>query len=126
MPRLIAALVAVLGIAAAGNALLLAVRRRGSEIAVLRALGLRPSDARRVLGWQAATMATVAALVGIPVGILLGRIVWTGIARPANVVIRVDVDPIQLVAIPSSFWPCSSPSPSGRAVGRRACARPKC
>ena len=100
VPRLIAALVAVLGITAAGNALLLAVRRRGSEIAVLRALGLRPSDARRVVGWQAATMATVAALVGIPVGIVLGRIVWTGIARPANVVIHVDVDPIQLVAIP--------------------------
>ena len=99
VPRLIAGLVAVLGIAAAGNALLLAVRRRGGEIAVLRALGLRPSDARRVLGWQAATMATVAALVGIPVGILLGRMVWTGIARPANVVIRVDVVPIQLVAI---------------------------
>ena len=99
VPRLIAGLVAVLGIAAAGNALLLAVRRRGSEIAVLRALGLRPSDARRVVGWQAATMAIFAALVGIPVGILLGRLVWTGIARPANVVISVDVEPIQLVAI---------------------------
>ena len=99
VPPLIAGLVAVLGIAAAGNALLLAVRRRGSEIAVLRALGLRPSDARRVLGWQAATMATVTALVGVPVGILLGRLVWTGIARPTNVVIRVDVVPIQLVAV---------------------------
>jgi ABC-type lipoprotein release transport system permease subunit len=98
VPHLIACLVAVLGIAAAGNALLLAVRRRGSEIAVLRALGLRPSDARRVLGWQAATMAVFAALVGIPLGILLGRVVWTGISRPANVVIRVDIEPLQLVA----------------------------
>jgi ABC-type lipoprotein release transport system permease subunit len=99
VPRLIASLVAILGIAAAGNAVLLAVRRRGGEIAVLRALGLRPSDARRIFGWQAATMATVAAVAGIPVGILLGRIVWTGIAGPANVVISVDVAPIQLVAI---------------------------
>jgi ABC-type lipoprotein release transport system permease subunit len=114
VPGLIAALVAVLGIAAAGNAVLLAVRRRGGEIAVLRALGLRPSDARRIFGWQAATMATVAAIAGIPLGILLGRIVWTGIARPANVVIRVDVAPIQLVATPIlvvgvllavSIWP---------------------
>ena len=39
------------------------------------------------------------ALVGVPVGILLGRLVWTGIARPTNVVIRVDVVPIQLVAV---------------------------
>ena len=81
VPPIVAILVAVLGIAAAANSLLLAVRRRGGEIAVLRALGLRPRRPPR-LGWQAATMATVAALVGVPVGVVLGRIVWTGIARP--------------------------------------------
>ena len=93
VPPLVAALVAIIGVAAAANALVLTVRRRGGDLAVLRALGLRPRDVRRAVGWQAATMAAIAAIAGVPVGVVLGRFVWTGIARPANVLIRVDVGP---------------------------------
>jgi hypothetical protein len=100
VPPLVATLVAIIGVAAATNALVLTVRRRGGDLAVLRALGLRPRDVRRAVGWQAATMAAIAAIAGVPVGVVLGRFVWTGMARPANVLIRLDVGPGQLVLLP--------------------------
>jgi len=103
VPPLVATLVAIIGVAAATNALVLTVRRRGADLAVLRALGLRPRDVRRAVGWQAATMAAIAAIAGVPVGVALGRFVWTGIARPANVLIRVDVGPGDLVLVPMAL-----------------------
>jgi predicted lysophospholipase L1 biosynthesis ABC-type transport system permease subunit len=99
VPRLVAAFVSILGIAAAANTLVLAVRRRGGDVAVLRSLGLRPADVRRIFGWQALTMAVITVTFGIPAGLLLGRLVWSGIASPANVLIRVEVVPLRLVGV---------------------------
>jgi hypothetical protein len=99
VPPIVAIFVALIGIAAAANSLVLVVRRRGGDLAVLRALGLRPGDVRRAFGWQAATMAAVAAVGGVPAGVAVGRSVWTGIARPANVLIRVDVSLVHLVVV---------------------------
>ena len=66
VPRIVATLVALIGIAAAANSLVLVGRRRGGDLAVLRALGLRPLDVRRAFGWQAATMAMIAAALEFP------------------------------------------------------------
>ncbi len=68
VPPLVATLVAIIGVAAAANALVLAVRRRGGDLAVLRALGLRPRDVRRARRLAGATMAAIAAIAGIPAG----------------------------------------------------------
>jgi ABC-type lipoprotein release transport system permease subunit len=99
VPRLVAALVAILGIAAAANTLVLAVRRRAGDVAVLRSLGLRPSDVRHIFGWQALTMAAITTAFGIPAGVVVGRLVWTGIASPANVRILVEVAPLRLAVV---------------------------
>ncbi len=99
VPRLLAALVSILGIAATANTLVLAVRRRSGDIAVLRSLGLRPADVRRIFGWQALTMGVITVAAGIPAGVVLGRLVWTAIASPANVLIRVEFAPLRLVAV---------------------------
>ncbi|MFC7591531.1 FtsX-like permease family protein [Nonomuraea antimicrobica] len=49
----------------------LSVRRRGMEIAVLRAVGARPGQIRRMLVAEAVLLAVVATLVAIPLGMLL-------------------------------------------------------
>ena len=53
-----------------------AVWRRSRDIAILRALGMTPSQSR----WAALTQATVFSvaglLVGIPLGLAAGRILW--------------------------------------------------
>ena len=103
VPLIVAVLVALIGIAAAANSLVLVGRRRGADLAILRALGMRPGDVRRAFSWQAVTMAAVAATIGVPAGVMLGRLVWTGIARPANVLIRVDIGPAPLVVVPAAL-----------------------
>ena len=99
VPVIVVVTIGMLGLFAAGHALLLAVQRRGRDLAVLRALGMRPGDIRRVVGWQAVTMTIVAVVIGIPAGLVLGRVVWTAIAQSSNVVVRVDVGPLHLVAL---------------------------
>ncbi|WP_186403726.1 ABC transporter permease [[Actinomadura] parvosata] len=47
------------------------VRRRGMEIAVLRAIGARPGQIRRMLLAEGVSLAVVAAAVAVPLGMLL-------------------------------------------------------
>lgn len=91
VPVLVILGVGALGLIAAGHALVLAARRRRGDLAVLRALGMRPRDVRAVIGWQAVVMAVVAVGLGIPLGIVLGRVVWRSIAEPIDIIVRIDV-----------------------------------
>jgi hypothetical protein len=97
VPVVVAVLVAILGAAAAAHALSLAVRRRRGDLAVLRTFGLTPRQAGGVIRWQAVVLAAVALVVGIPAGLVIGRLVWSAIAEPSNVVVRTDVSSIGLI-----------------------------
>ena len=44
---------------------------------LLRALGFRRRDVRNSIVWQSLTIATVGVVVGIPLGVLIGRASWT-------------------------------------------------
>jgi hypothetical protein len=96
VPLLVAVLVAVLAAAATVHALVLAVRRRRHDLAVLRALGLRPRQAGRIIRWQGATLALVGIAAGLPLGLVLGRLVWTALAHLSRVFVYVDVNMVDL------------------------------
>ena len=49
-------------------------RARGREFAILRSLGLTRRGMRSVLNSQATTIAAVGLLVGVPLGVILGRV----------------------------------------------------
>jgi putative ABC transport system permease protein len=110
---LVAAIVGALGLAVAAYALMLSVRRRRGELAVLRALGLRPGQASEVLSAQAATLATLALVLGLPMGVVVGRILWSVIAEPSNVLVRVDIGSavgvagatMAILILTISLWP---------------------
>jgi FtsX-like permease family protein len=76
LPLALSAFLAVLAIGAVGHALSIAVSRRGHELAVLRALGLTRRQSRLVIGVQATLLATIGLAFGIPLGLILGRILW--------------------------------------------------
>jgi ABC-type lipoprotein release transport system permease subunit len=81
MPLFLAAFLAVLALGAVGHAVSTAVRRRRHDVAVLRALGLTRRQCRGLVASQASILAGIGLLVGVPVGIVLGRVVWRYVAE---------------------------------------------
>jgi predicted lysophospholipase L1 biosynthesis ABC-type transport system permease subunit len=67
------AVVALIGLA---HALLVATRRHGRDLAVLRAIGLVRSQVRGVVQWHAFASMAAGVVLGIPAGIVAGRLVW--------------------------------------------------
>ena len=75
------------------------VRRQRREFAVLKALGLSPRQAGTAVVWQALGTVVVGLAVGVPVGVVLGRELWTLFADQLNVVVRPEVPLLVTVAI---------------------------
>jgi putative ABC transport system permease protein len=76
LPFLLAALLAVLGAATLGHLLLTSVRRRRRDLAVLKTLGFFRRQVSATVAWQATTVAALALLVGLPLGVAAGRWAW--------------------------------------------------
>ena len=87
-PLLLAALLGLLAAASVGHGLIVAVRRRQHDLAVVRTMGLTPAQTSRTVAWNATTVAVFAAAVGIPIGLILGRIAWGAVTRQIGIVNR--------------------------------------
>jgi putative ABC transport system permease protein len=95
-PLVLGAVLVLLAVGTLAHVLLTGVRRRRRDLAVLKTLGLVRSQVLRVVAWQASALAGAALLVGLPLGILAGRWVWTLFAGSAGVSGVPDV-PVLLV-----------------------------
>jgi len=67
------AVLAVLGLA---HALVISVRRERGDFAVLRALGFLRAQVRRTIGVQSLGIVGAGVLVGVPAGVVVGRLAW--------------------------------------------------
>jgi putative ABC transport system permease protein len=89
------------------------IRRQRRELGVLRALGFSRRQVRRSVAWLASVTMVVAVLIGVPLGMALGRWGWGRLAHnlgvPARpvvpllalaVVVAVALVVAQLVALP--------------------------
>ena len=85
LPLFLAAFLAVLAIGAVGHALATAVRRRRHDIAVLRTLGMTRGQCRWMIVTQATMLALFGLVVGIPVGLAIGRALWSTVAASTPV-----------------------------------------
>ena len=68
------------------QALLSSIRRRNRDLAILKTLGFERRDVRATVAWQATTVAAIGLLVGLPLGVLLGRFAWNLFATELGVV----------------------------------------
>jgi len=102
LPFVLAGLLALLSAATLVHILLTAVRRRARDLAILRTLGFVGSQVRAAVAWQATTLALIALIVGIPLGIVAGRWSWTTFANQLGYVPEsaVRVAPI-IITIPA-------------------------
>ncbi len=54
---------------------------------------------RATVGWQAATLASAALVIGVPAGVLLGRAAWRVFAGQLGILPVVAVPPLTLAAM---------------------------
>lgn len=74
------------------------VRRRRTELALLKTLGMTRAQVRAVVGWQTSVILAIAALAGVPLGIAGGRWAWTGFAGSLGVAPAPQVPVLWLAA----------------------------
>ncbi|HVJ97023.1 MAG TPA: FtsX-like permease family protein, partial [Acidimicrobiia bacterium] len=99
LPMLLGAFLAFLGLAAIAHTLFVSVRRRAQDLAILRALGFRRRQVRSTVTWEATALALVGLVVGIPVGVLIGRLAWSTVADNLGVVSTVTMPVAALIAL---------------------------
>ncbi len=118
-PIVLAIVLAAMAAAAVAHALAVSVRRHRSELGALQALGMTPRQVRAAVRWQAATIAAIAVVVGVPVGLLGGRLAWRASARQLGIVdhavlpwpeVGVLVPAVVLVVLALSATPARSVS----------------
>ena len=85
LPELLAVVLAAVGGAAVVHVLVTAGRRHGRDLAVVAVLGATPGQVRATLAVAAAATVLPAVLVGLPVGLGLGRVVWWEVATSTGV-----------------------------------------
>ena len=76
LPLLLGLSLGALALLTIVHLLLTSVRRRRRDLAVLRAIGFTPRQVRASVAWQAATLTAVALIIGVPVGLVYGRLAW--------------------------------------------------
>jgi ABC-type lipoprotein release transport system permease subunit len=104
LPAALAVFVVVVALVAVGFALVTTVRRRRRELAVLKTLGFSRRQVRATVAWHASTVATIGLVIGIPLGLVAGRVVWLAVADELG----VATDPTWpvlgvLVVVPAAF-----------------------
>jgi hypothetical protein len=75
-PLIFGLVVALFGMATLIHFLVVSVARRRREIGLLKALGFVRRQVALSVSWQATTIVVVGILIGVPVGLALGRVVW--------------------------------------------------
>jgi hypothetical protein len=100
-PTLLAAALAVGAIVALGLTLVASVRRRRRDLALLKTLGFTERQLMAAVAWQASVSAVIGVVVGLPLGIIVGRWLWTLFARQIYAVPQpsVPVLAVTLVAL---------------------------
>jgi FtsX-like permease family len=86
LPLILGSVLAVMALLTVAHLLGTSVRRRRRDVAVLKTLGFTPGDLARTVAWQAATLAVVMLLVGVPLGVAAGRGAWRLFASQLGVV----------------------------------------
>jgi hypothetical protein len=103
-PLVLAAVLGVLAVGTLAHVLLTGVRRRRRDLAVLKTLGFTRWEVLRTVAWEASALAAAALVVGIPLGVIAGRVAWALFADATGIASRATVNvPLVLLAIPATL-----------------------
>ena len=82
-----------------GLTLVASVRRRQRDLAMLRTLGFTGRQLASVIVWQSSVAALLGIVVGVPLGIVLGRTLWTLFAQEIHAVPSPSVPALSIAII---------------------------
>jgi hypothetical protein len=106
IPALLAVLLAVLATLTMIHALIVSIQRRRRDLAVVRALGADGRWIGRAVRWQATVLTTLPLVLGVPLGVLAGSLVFRAFAdrigavpSPARPILLVALAILALIAI---------------------------
>ena len=103
-PLMLAAVLGVLAVGTLAHVLLTGVRRRRRDLAVLKTLGFTRWEVLRTVAWEASALAAAALVVGIPLGVIAGRVGWALFANATGIASQATVNvPLVLLAIPATL-----------------------
>jgi ABC-type antimicrobial peptide transport system permease subunit len=97
-PLIFGAMLAVFGAATLLHLLVVSVTRRRREVGLLKVLGFVNGQVASAVAWQATTLALVGIVIGVPLGVVIGKAVWHTFASNLGVV-PVSVVPFWLIAV---------------------------
>ena len=98
-PLLLAGGLALAAVIALGLTLVASVRRRRRDLALLKSLGFDSTQLTASVAWQASVVAAIGAIIGIPLGIALGRWLWVLFAREIYTVPLATVPALSVVYV---------------------------
>jgi predicted lysophospholipase L1 biosynthesis ABC-type transport system permease subunit len=84
-PLLLAGILGALAAMALAHALVSSVRRRRLDLAILKTLGFTRAQVSMAVAWQATIIVLVAVAVGLPLGMIVGRWLWSSFAGELGV-----------------------------------------
>ena len=97
-PLVFGAILAVFGAATLLHLLVVSVSRRRREVGLLKVLGFVSGQIISTVTWQATTLAMAGIVIGVPIGVVLGRDVWHAFASNLGAV-PVSVVPVSLICL---------------------------
>ena len=101
LPVILALLLTVLAVGIVAHTLITSVRRRRGDLAVLKVLGFVGRQVRATMAWQASVMAGASLLIGLPLGILAGRLAWLLFAHGFAIQPVPVISPLLLLVFPA-------------------------
>jgi ABC-type lipoprotein release transport system permease subunit len=99
MPFVLGGILAAIAGATLAHLLLSAVRRRRRDLAILKTLGFVRGQVAGTVAWQATAVVVASLVVAMPLGVALGRWVWTWLADDLGVVAQPQVPLMALAAV---------------------------
>jgi len=113
LPVLLAGFLTLVALIALTHALVLTMRRRTHELALLRAIGFTAAQTKGAVAWQASALSIGGIVIGVPLGAILGRWVWALVADAYGVAtdpawpwgVLAFVVPVTLVVVNLIAWP---------------------
>ena len=103
LPLLLGIALSLLALVTIVHLLLTSVRRRRRDFAVLRSIGFTRDQVRATISWQACTLTGVALAVGIPAGIVCGRVAWRLFAGQLGIEPIVVLPAILVLVVPAAL-----------------------